>query len=90
MPIPTPLHPRTAPLCESNEWREWSPYLAAAAYGHTHEREYFAIRNAAGLIDVSPLFKYDIQGPDAELLVNRIVPRDITRAHVGQILYTPW
>lgn len=90
MPVPTPLHPFTSALCVSNEWREWSGYLAAATYEHTHEREYFAIRDAAALIDVSPLYKYDIHGPQATQLVNRIVTRDVSRAAVGQVLYTPW
>lgn len=90
MPIPTPFHSRTAPLCESYEWRTWSGYLAASVYQPTHEREYYALRNAAGLIDVSPLFKYEITGPDAERLVNRIVTRDVRRCRVGQVMYTPW
>lgn len=40
MPIPTPFHPRTSELSKSKEWREWSGYLSAATYEHTHEREY--------------------------------------------------
>ena len=90
MPIPTPFHSRTSELNQSKDWREWSGYWSAATYQHTHEREYFAIRNSAALIDVSPLFKYDIVGPQAAAAVDRIVPRDITRCRVGQILYSPW
>jgi len=90
MPIPTPFHSRTAPLCETHEWGDWAGYLAAAAYDKLHEYEYYAIRNAAALIDVSPLFKYEISGPDALRLVNRIVTRDVRRCAVGQVLYTPW
>jgi len=90
MPIPSPFHPITSILCQSNEWREWSGYLAAVTYDHTHEREYFAIRNSAALIDVSPLFKYDLHGPQAEDLVGRIVTRDVSKCRLGQILYTPW
>ncbi len=90
MPIPTPFHPRTSNLSKSKEWREWSGYWAAATYEHTHEREYFAIRNSAALIDVSPLNKYDIIGPQAAAVVDRMVPRDIQSCEVGQILYTPW
>ncbi|HJW90210.1 MAG: hypothetical protein A2Z16_16255 [Chloroflexi bacterium RBG_16_54_18] len=90
MPIPTPFHSRTAPLCESHEWREWAGYLAASTYLPTHEREYYAIRNACALIDVSPLFKYEISGPQAEQLVNRIITRDVRKCTVGQVLYSPW
>jgi aminomethyltransferase len=90
MPIPTPFHPKTAPLSKSHEWRNWSGYLAAALYEPSHEREYYAIRNSAALIDVSPLFKYEIRGPHAEALLNRILPRDMTRFEVGQVMYSPW
>ena len=90
MPLPTPFHTRTAPLMESYEWRNWAGYIAASLYEPTHEREYWAIRNSAGLIDVSPLFKYEVTGPDAVRLVDRIMTRDITRCRVGQVMYSPW
>jgi aminomethyltransferase len=90
MPIPSPFHTRTGQLCESQEWRNWSGYLAAASYEPAHEREYFAIRNAAALIDVSPLYKYEIRGPEALRLVNRTVTRDVGRCAVGRVMYTPW
>jgi len=90
MPIPTPFYSRTSALCESQAWGSWSGYLAAATYELSHEREYFAIRDSAALIDVSPLFKYEISGPDAESVVNKIITRDIRRCDVGQIFYTPW
>ncbi len=90
MPIPTPFYARTAPLCESHEWREWSGYLAASLYEPIHDREYYAIRSAAALIDVSPLFKYEVRGPDALRLVDRIMTGDISRCAVGQMMYSPW
>lgn len=90
MPIPTPFHARTSALCESYEWRDWSGYLAAGLYEPSHEREYFAIRNSAALIDVSPLFKYEITGPDAARVVDRIMTRDVSRCRVNQVLYSPW
>ncbi len=90
MPIPTPFHSRTSALCESWEWRNWSGYLAAGLYEPSHEREYYAIRQSAALFDISPLFKYEITGPDAAKLVNRIITRDINKCAVGQVFYTPW
>ncbi len=90
MPIPTPFHARTAPLVESFDWRDWSGFLAASLYEPSHEREYYAIRNAAGLIDVSPLFKYEVTGPDALRLVDRVMTRNIAKCAVGQVMYTPW
>jgi aminomethyltransferase len=86
----TPFHPRTAPLCEAQNWRRWAGYLAASSYELTHDREYYAIRNSAALLDVSPLFKYHIEGPDAARLLDRIVTRNVGKAAVGQVLYTTW
>ncbi|MEX2161084.1 MAG: aminomethyltransferase family protein [Anaerolineales bacterium] len=90
MPIPTPLHSRTSTLCQTHEWRDWSGYLSAATYQPSHETEYFAVRNAAGLLDVSPLYKYEVSGPDAARLVNRVVTRDLAKCQVGQVMYSPW
>jgi len=42
------------------------------------------------LIDVSPLHKYRIEGPDAERLLDRVVTRDVTKCKLHQVLYTPW
>ena len=65
MPVGTAVHERTFALCESLNYREWSGYYAVSSYESHHEHEYNAIRNAAALIDVSPLFKYMVTGPDA-------------------------
>ena len=90
MPIGTPVHERTLALCESLNYREWSGYYTVSAYESHHEHEYNAIRNAAALIDVSPLFKYMVTGPDAARLVDRIITRDVAKMAVGQVFYTPW
>ena len=90
MPIGTPVHERTFALCESLNYREWSGYYAVSAYEGHHEHEYNAIRNAAALIDVSPLFKYLITGRDAARFVDRLITRDVSKMTVGQVFYTPW
>ncbi len=90
MPIGTAVHERTFPLCESLNYREWSGYYAVSAYEAHHEHEYNAIRNAAAMIDISPLFKYQIAGKDATRLVDRIVTRDLRKVGVGSVIYTPW
>jgi aminomethyltransferase len=71
-------------------FREWSGYYAVSAYEAHHEHEYNAIRNAAALIDVSPLFKYLVSGRDARSLVDRVITRDAHAMAVGQVYYTPW
>src|ERR1041385_8926210 len=90
MPIGTAFHERTFPLCESLSYREWSGYYAVSSYEAHHEHEYNAIRNASALIDISPLFKYRVEGPDATRLVDRVVTRDLRKVSVGQVIYTPW
>jgi aminomethyltransferase len=90
MPIPTPFHPRTSALCTSLSWKEWAGYHAVRHYDTCHEPEYFAIRHAAGLIDVSPLFKYEIRGPDAATLLARLTVRDICRLKPGRVTYLCW
>jgi len=90
MPIGSAFHERTLPLCESLNYRDWAGYYAVSAYETHHEHEYNAIRNAAALIDVSPLFKYVITGRDATRLVDRLITRDATKLSVGQVIYTPW
>ena len=90
MPVGTPFHERTFALCESLSYREWSGYYAVSSYETHHEHEYNAIRNAAALIDISPLFKYVVAGPDAARLIDRVITRDVSTMDVGRVFYTPW
>ena len=90
MPIGTPFHSRTFPLCESMSWRDWSGYFAASSYDIHPDREYNAIRNAAALIDVSPLYKYKVTGKDAMRVVDRVVTRDVSKLKPGHVAYTHW
>jgi aminomethyltransferase len=88
MPIGTPFHPRTSVLCVSHNWRVWSGYLAASSYEVLHDHEYHALRNSAALIDISPLYKYDVSGRDALKFVNRVATRDAAKCALGQAMYT--
>lgn len=90
MPVGTAFHERTFPLCESLNYREWSGYYTVSAYETHHEHEYNAIRNAVALIDVSPLYKYRVSGPDATRFVNRVITRDIHKVGKGQVIYCCW
>lgn len=88
MPIGTPFHSRTSALCLSHNWRVWSGYVVASSYAVLHDHEYHAIRNSAALIDISPLYKYDISGKDALKFVNRVMTRDAAKCALNQALYT--
>ncbi|MBI5841468.1 MAG: aminomethyl transferase family protein [Chloroflexi bacterium] len=86
----TPFHERTSKLCLPQNWRRWAGYLAAGSYELTLDREYWAIRNSAALIDVSPLMKYIINGRGAARLLDRVTTRNIQKMSVGQVYYTGW
>ncbi len=78
------------PLAGSLSFRDWAGFYAVSAYEAHHEHEYNAIRNGCALIDISPLFKYHLRGPDAGRLVDRVITRDASKLAVGQVYYTPW
>ena len=90
MPIGTPFHDRTFALCESLSYRDWSGYYTVSSYETHHEHEYNAIRNAVAVIDISPLFKYHVYGPDSARLIDRVITRDASQMDVGRVFYTPW
>jgi aminomethyltransferase len=90
MTIGTVLGERTGPLNRKQQWREWSGYHVASVYDELHIHEYTAIRQRAALLDVSPLFKYIVRGPDAVRLIDRVITRDATKIKPGQVIYTPW
>ena len=87
----TPFHERTSALNETGLWEHWSSHLAAVRYQMSEKFEYFAIRNAAGLFDTSPLYKYRFTGPDAGALPRRRArPRPGASASSGKAQYTLW
>jgi aminomethyltransferase len=90
LPVGTAFHERTLALCDSLSYRDWSGFYAPSSYETHHEHEYNAIRNSAALIDVSPLYKYLLRGPDAARLIQRVITRDIERVAVGQMIYCCW
>jgi aminomethyltransferase len=90
LPIGTAFHERTFALCQSLNYREWSGYYTVSTYEVHHEHEYNAIRNAAALIDITPLYKYLVEGKDATKFVNRVITRDINKVKPGQVIYCCW
>lgn len=90
MPNPTPFHSRMSPLGKASRWEDWAGYLAPTMYALDPLHEYNAIRTGCALFDVSPLYKYDVRGPGALDLLNRVVVRDVAKCRIGQVLYTVW
>ena len=90
MPIGSPFYERTGPLCTSNLWKDWSGYYAVCSFDTIHTPEYFAFRHSAGLIDVTPLFKYKVTGPDASAFLSRVMVKNIDKLAVGRVAYLCW
>ncbi len=90
MPLATPFHARTSASCASWRWKDWAGYAAVCSYATYPEREYFAFRHAAGLIDVTPLFKYAVLGPDAAAFLTHVLARDVRKLAVGRVTYVCW
>jgi aminomethyltransferase len=88
--VGTVFYPRESDLNAHLAWGEWSGYHSAAVYADFHDIEYNAIREAAGVVDVSPLYKYIVRGTDAGRLLDRVMTRDISRLQVDHVAYSPW
>ena len=79
----TPFHERLTELNDQHLFTHWSGYLSALRFSHAPKHEYFAVRNAVGVFDTSPLFKYRITGPDAVDFLSGVVVRDLSVAAAG-------
>jgi aminomethyltransferase len=83
----TGFHSRTS--AHTRNFTEYAGYWLANSYTkHGALDEYWACREGAAVIDLSPLRKYEVTGPDAELLMQTCVTRNIRRLAVGQVVYT--
>ena len=87
--LETPFHERTYEACYNNDWYRWAGYKIAREYSNT-ELEYTAMRNTAGVLDITPMHKYDIKGTDAIKFVDKLVTRNVTEINSGQVMYIIW
>ncbi|MCI0719500.1 MAG: aminomethyltransferase family protein [Acidobacteria bacterium] len=83
----TAFHPRTSAL--TRNFVIYRGYWLPASYtGHNAIEEYYACRERAVVMDLSPLRKFEVLGPDAEALLQWTVTRNVRRLSVGQVVYT--
>jgi aminomethyltransferase len=87
--LPTPFHERARALSQLDSFIPWAGYTTVDVFT-TIEQEYFAIRNAASLYDLTPMVKYRIAGVDALRFLNRLVTRDIAKVRPGKVAYCLW
>ncbi len=83
----TGFRPRTGEL--TSRFSEYNGYWLPTEYDNLGAvAEYWACREQAALMDLSPLRKWEVLGPDAEELLQATVTRDIRRLGDGQVVYT--
>ncbi len=87
--LETPFHARARDLSQVDSFVAWAGYTTVDVFT-TVEQEYFAIRNATTLYDLTPMVKYRIAGPDAVPYLNRLVTRDVTKLKPDRVAYCVW
>lgn len=83
----TSFHSRTSAL--TRNYSEYSGYWLANDFTNLGGiAEYWACRESVIVTDLSPLRKAEVTGPDAELLMQTCVTRDMRKLTAGQVVYT--
>jgi aminomethyltransferase len=87
--LETPFHARARALSQVDSFVAWAGYTTVDVFTSV-EQEYFAIRNATTLYDLTPMVKYRIAGPDAVPYLNRLVTRDLAKLKPDRVAYCVW
>lgn len=78
--------------CFSHHTRDFTEYngywLANTMTNHGAVAEYWACRERVAVMDLSPLRKYEVTGPDATALMQWCATRDVQKLSDGQVTYT--
>jgi len=82
----TAFHPRFSALTRNyTDYRGyWLPKFSNAG----PVAEYWACRERAVIMDLSPLRKFEVTGPDAESLLQYTLTRNVRKLTTGQVVYT--
>ena len=87
--LKTPFHERARRFSQVDRFIPWAGYTTVDVFTSV-EQEYFAIRNAATLYDLTPMVKYRVAGPDAGAYLNRLVTRNIGKLNNNRVSYCVW
>ncbi|MEX0650661.1 MAG: DUF1989 domain-containing protein, partial [Actinomycetota bacterium] len=83
----TAFQPSWEPLTRNTI--EYSGYWLPSQFnGEGAVAEYWVCREQAAVMDLSPLRKLEVLGPDAEALTQAVITRDARRLSTGQVVYT--
>lgn len=73
----------------TRDFVEYNGYwLSNTMTNHGALAEYWACRDSLAVMDLSPLRKYEVTGPDSEKLMQLCVTRNMKKLSVGQVVYT--
>jgi aminomethyltransferase len=87
--LKTPFHERSRAFSRLDSFVAWAGYTTVDVFSSV-EQEYFAIRNAATVYDLTPMVKYRIAGAGASAYLNRLVTRDVTKLKPLRVAYCVW
>src|SRR3977135_2340172 len=87
--LKTPFHERARELSQLDSFVPWAGYSTVDVFTQV-EQEYFAIRNATSLYDLTPMVKYRIAGPGARPFLDRLLTRDSGKLKAGRVAYCIW
>jgi aminomethyltransferase len=87
--LKTPFHERARALSQVDRFIPWAGYTTVDVFTSA-EQEYFSVRNASSLFDLTPMVKYRITGADALRFLNRLMTRDVGKLKPGKVAYTVW
>jgi aminomethyltransferase len=87
--LKTPFHARARALSQVDSFIPWAGYTTVDVFTSV-EQEYFAIRNATTLYDLTPMVKYRVVGRDAVAYLNHLVTRDVAKLKPNRVAYCVW
>jgi len=87
--LETPFHKKTRENCYAHDWHRWAGYKVVKQYSSA-ELEYTAIRNTAGIIDITPMHKYSVKGKDAKKFINKLITKNVDNIQPNQVVYALW
>ena len=85
----SPFHDRIEEHNLIKNWMSWNGYQTARVLD-TLSAEYFAIRSGCSVMDLTPMEKYRITGPDSLAFLNRLVARDLSKLKPNRVTYVVW
>ncbi|MEJ2258353.1 MAG: hypothetical protein P8X98_15445, partial [Woeseiaceae bacterium] len=82
----TPFHEAYAGMSKTENWAAWNGYKVPRVVDKL-STEYFAVRSGCSVMDLTPMEKYRIEGPDARPFLDRLVTRDLAKLRPGRVTY---